>query len=304
MWLGDFLVHPDDPGTILIGVDGGGGCGEGLYRTTDNGESWDREYTTGVWALAMDPVDHDILYLGTSGYGYVSRSEDGGDSWTMISPGGDDAFVSVVRDLEVDHLQRVFAATSSGMYRWEGEENWVQLEGFPEDNTPALVIDRLSAGQDLYAGTQHQGIWVSHDGGSSWESFNEGLGKLYITRLTISEGDPRYLYAGTDNGALWRTELPEGTNVRVPVRNRPLSLSVWPNPGNGTFQVSLGDETSGIGTLKLLDLSGKMVYQEKIQDQDPGKTHTLRLENLPPGCYLLLYSQDGQTTAGKIIIHP
>jgi len=304
MWLGDFLVHPDNPETILIGIDGGPGCGEGLYCTTDNGASWDDPYSTGVSALAMDPVNHDIVYLGTTGSGYVGRSENRGDSWTRISPGGGDAFVNSVRDLEVDHLQRVFAATSSGMYRWDGDENWTQLEGFPEDNTPALFIDRWSAGREMYAGTEHHGVMVSSDGGSTWESFNHMLGSLSITRLTISEGDPRYLYAGTEDGALWRTELPQDSGVRVPAEHTSLSLSVWPNPGQGTFFVSLGDGAAENGTLRVISLTGEVLCTQETRGPETGSTITLHLENLSPGCYLLQYGQGGQTTTRKILIHP
>ena len=62
--------------------------------------------------------------------GYVSRSEDGGDNWIRIGPGGEDPFIKKVLDIAVDNHQQVFAATTSGLFKWEGNEiaDWKKLE--------------------------------------------------------------------------------------------------------------------------------------------------------------------------------
>jgi photosystem II stability/assembly factor-like uncharacterized protein len=213
MWVGDILIFPDNPDKILIGVDGGGASGEGLYRSTDGGNWWDNEYSTGVSTIAMDPTNNNIVYLGTTGLGYVSRSEDGGNSWTRISPGGTDAFVYNVRDLDVDKNNQVFAATSSGLFKWEGNEDWSLVQGFLSTNTTAIVIDNQSALPVYYVGTYGEGVFSSNDGGLTWESYNNGLEKLSITKLAISETNANRLFAGTMSGGVWSTELVVGIDT-------------------------------------------------------------------------------------------
>jgi hypothetical protein len=77
----------------------------GLYRTRDGGQSWERilfvDQNTGAVDVAMDPLDHDVLYAATyqrrrrpwgfHGGGPGSalwKSTDGGDSWKRLTSKG------------------------------------------------------------------------------------------------------------------------------------------------------------------------------------------------------------------------
>lgn len=97
-------VHPHDPDTCwVVPVDGksGGrrlplGGRPALHRTTDAGETWQRQGAglaeEGAWwtvkrqALAVDGYDPLGLYLGTSS-GEVWASRDEGESWARIASG-------------------------------------------------------------------------------------------------------------------------------------------------------------------------------------------------------------------------
>jgi hypothetical protein len=208
MMIGDILIFPDNPQNILIGVDGSGFAGAGLYKSTDGGGWWDQEFSIGVSTIAMDPTNNNIVYLGTTNLGYVSRSDNGGNTWTRISPEGDNAFATNVWDLEVDKNGQVLAATSSGLFKWEGNEDWTLIQEFPTINTSTIVIDNFSANLVYYVGTSDEGVFASYDNGATWESFNGELGNLNITRLRINDSYPKYLYAGTEAG-VWRTLLKE-----------------------------------------------------------------------------------------------
>ncbi|SMD34828.1 Por secretion system C-terminal sorting domain-containing protein [Reichenbachiella faecimaris] len=72
--------------------------GDGIFKSTDNGESWDILPSTSsnnpasfdspfnyVWTLAINPTDEfsdDIVYAAV--YGNIVRSNDGGDSWEWV----------------------------------------------------------------------------------------------------------------------------------------------------------------------------------------------------------------------------
>ena len=199
---GDILIFPSDPDKFIFGIDGGGGAGVGIYITEYRGSSWLVNFGTGVSTLAQDPNDENIVYLGTTALGYVRRSTEGGKNWESISPGGQDAFVYSVWDLGVDKNSQVFAATSAGLFKWEGETNWALIPGLPEINTTAIAIDNHPDLPVYYVGTEEQGVFISEDGGLTWESFNEELGTLNITRLKINDSYPRNLYAGAKDGGV------------------------------------------------------------------------------------------------------
>ena len=57
-------------------------------RSKDTGQSWDRlplpvEPNTAMWVVNSQPGDPQTVFAG-SRYGYLYRSDDGGDSWAKL----------------------------------------------------------------------------------------------------------------------------------------------------------------------------------------------------------------------------
>ncbi|MGQ0648667.1 MAG: WD40/YVTN/BNR-like repeat-containing protein [Gemmatimonadaceae bacterium] len=85
-------INPRDPRNIIAGSGSAG-----VWRTVNGGASWqaltDNECSTSIGAVAMDPVDPRIVYVGTGeifdptgrtdGCG-ILRSTNGGDTWTRV----------------------------------------------------------------------------------------------------------------------------------------------------------------------------------------------------------------------------
>ena len=89
-------------GHVFVGTQGGG-----VFRSTDNGESWagvnNGLTATNVRALASSPVDH--IFAGT--FGGVFRSTDNGDHWVAINNGLEFPFViSSGHQLQWRHFRR------------------------------------------------------------------------------------------------------------------------------------------------------------------------------------------------------
>lgn len=302
LWVGDILVNPDHPEKILIGVDGGGACGEGLYRTEDGGDTWNKEFSTGVSTLAMDPLDHDVVYLGTTALGYVFRSEDGGDSWTRISPGGDDSFVDYVRDLGVDNNHQVFAVTSAGLFRWDKGESWSLIAGLPAESTQTIIIDNQPSSSVAYVGTKTQGVFFSDDGGSSWKGINDGLKASNITLLRINEGYPRNLYAGTKDGGVWITELTADATFVSTSQGYEDTFKIFPNPNSGVFNIHSHGNSDLKGCLQIINLLGEVVYADDHFRVPSNSSHEITVDQISSGCYILIFKNNHQTITSKIMV--
>jgi photosystem II stability/assembly factor-like uncharacterized protein len=278
---GDIVVFPEDPDVILFAVDGP--YGAGLFKSIDGGNFWLRKFGTGVDPIAMDPSNNDIVYLGTTKPGSVYKSENRGEGWTSM---GDVA--TTISDLEVDKKGQITAATSEGFYKWDGGTTWSLVPGLPEINTTAIAINNRPTLPVYYVGTEGQGVFVSEDGGSTWDSFNEGLKKLNITKLKLTDSNPRILYAGTEDGGVWVTLLTESENIKT--QNIALAagwniMSLNINPLNVNMMNILQAPIDEGNLIKVMDESGNSIedwgifggWTNNIGDFIPSKGYKIKV---------------------------
>ena len=69
------VVDRRPPGIIYAGGQ------RGLFATANQGRTWKRVLSRGVWAIALDPSRANVLYVGTGAHG-VFKSDDGGRTWS------------------------------------------------------------------------------------------------------------------------------------------------------------------------------------------------------------------------------
>ncbi len=90
-------------GYVFVGTQGGG-----VFRSTDNAETWTAVNNgltaTNVRALAINSADH--IFAGT--FGGVFRSTDNGDSWTPVNNGLE---FPLVISLAINSTGDIFAGT-------------------------------------------------------------------------------------------------------------------------------------------------------------------------------------------------
>lgn len=212
--------HPTRLGTVLVGAAGGG-----VWRTIDDGASWqpltDELPDLAVGALVIAPSEPDVVYLGTGEGGLafdfipgigLLRSDDGGSSWLLPDSVVADQFFSLSVDPRA--AARLLAGTERGVLTSDdGGYSWqVTLAD------PALVgvteLVRSSSRPDLVwasvwcFGSCPDGIdrvMRSTDNGVSWlpaavglpaASFNDPA--LNRTGLAIAPSDDSVLYAGVE----------------------------------------------------------------------------------------------------------
>jgi len=237
---------------------------DGVYRSTDNGQSWTpvnnglSDDGLDVRALMSSGSD---LYAGTFDGG-LYRSTDNGQSWTPVK---------TVLSSQVFALLSsgggLFAGTlGGGIYRsTDGGQSWTPVNNGLSGNA-LYVIALLSSESSLYAGTSFGGVYRSTDNGGSWVPVNRGFppSGLNVYAL-LSSGSSLYagtnsgVYRSTDNGQSW-------TPVNSGLSGRGLEVDALLSSGSsllaGTFGGGIYRSTDGGLSWKPVNngLSGRRLF--------------------------------------------
>jgi len=188
-------VNPNNPNIVYIGTAWGG-----IWLTHDGGKTWkpifDRAPALGIGepaGLAIDPVDTNILYAGTSNRdgsqfsgeatqppAGLFKSTDGGSSWIRLGTGYPSNaptnagifFSQVINIVIVDpaNHQTVYLASNSGLFAsHDGGFNWTKGVA-PAGDVRSLQLDVTSpsGARILYSGINGSGVFRSTDGGLHW----------------------------------------------------------------------------------------------------------------------------------------
>lgn len=225
----DLTMDPKTPTTLYAATE------SGMYKSTDNGDSWVKTSLpdVNVYALAVDPNDSSHIYAGTRGEGFFVSS-DGGGTWNeMADPVIGD---KIIYTLAVDPTQpntiyaggREANVDGTNTNNWgggafkstDGGQTWMAInQGLPEGWLYALAIDPSQPGV-LYAGTHSMGVYKSTDGGATWSARNQGFlttftanpDNLKIRSLAINPQNPSSLVAGVWGGGSVYTTNDGGEN--------------------------------------------------------------------------------------------
>ncbi len=189
-----------------------------LWRSADDGVRWSElgEPSAGdTVALAFDPVDSNLLYVGS--IGRIHRSTDGGASWSTGSGinGG-----AVVWDLEVDPKtpQTVYAAgfvlnAQFNLQPWavrsdDSGATWQLVNGAGQGNGNNLVRIAPSDSSILFVGGD--GLERSSDGGVTWDPvliWSSQQKTPHVSDIAFHPTDTNRVYvASTDLGVLKSTD--------------------------------------------------------------------------------------------------
>jgi photosystem II stability/assembly factor-like uncharacterized protein len=162
---------PGDPATFYFGAVGGG-----VWKSRDAGNTWkpifDGQPVASIGAMAVAPSDPNVIYVGTgesdwrsdlsAGAG-VYKSIDAGKSWKLIGLE------------ETRHIGRIVV--------------------HPKD--PNIVY--VAAMGHAYGPNEQRGVFVSRDGGTTWNRTLYKGPDLCAIDLAMPASDPNTIYA-----TLWR----------------------------------------------------------------------------------------------------
>ncbi len=178
--------------------------GKNWYNCTNNNGGWDNV------GIICDAFDEATVYIHMRGTG-VQRSRDYGRTWELIIDDNETSVTKGHRDnnLAIDGKGNLYMALSHGIYSLDRETEeltklWPQGETALEAVPKWFDIEVSPDGQDIYA-TQTaanlaRGLWVSHDGGKTWEQkLAETEEKVHIIRsIALHPENPKEIYITCD----------------------------------------------------------------------------------------------------------
>jgi photosystem II stability/assembly factor-like uncharacterized protein len=173
-------------------------------RTSNAGKSF--QCLTGLSpldALAFDPVQPSHVYAAS--FGDVFSSSDSGQTFSRISQ----LELLGVRSLLVDlgSSRKLYAGTVlGGVYR-SGDRgvHWSPGGPLPAGEVPVLVAEPGT--RRLFAGVRGREVYVSADGGSTWQLLGEGLPPGTFGDSLVLDAQHHILYAGTSGSGVYKLEL-------------------------------------------------------------------------------------------------
>lgn len=241
------------------------------------------EVTGRVRALAVDPRDSNVVYLGAA-QGGVWKTTNGGASWTPLTD--DQASLSIAA-LAIDptNPEIVYAGTGEptpGMDQYygagilkttDGGATWTRLgaEVFGGVAVAKLVIDPRNSSV-IYAASSIAGvpgatrpplgIFKSNDGGQSWEALLSCPGCPGASDLVQDPQTPDTLYAAfweyglfksVNGGQSWSQPMPFNPQQN-PIRRVLLTISpAQPQTLYASFHVNIPGQFDGAAVFKTVD---------------------------------------------------
>jgi|CXWL01.1.fsa_nt_gi photosystem II stability/assembly factor-like uncharacterized protein len=275
--VGDLKVDPKNPKTIWVGtgetwVRNSVSVGDGIYRSTDGGDNWQKlglEKTERIARVAIDPADSTRVFACALGPLFndsddrgVYVTKDAGKTWEKTLQGAPDTGCA---DLSIDPKDGkvVFAAMwqhrrspdffnsggpKSGLFKsTDGGLTWRKLtNGLPAGDLGRIAVEVSPAKSSVvYASVEakQSGLYRSEDAGETWTLMSNAsvvAGRpFYYSRLVGDPKNPSRIYkmstvaATSDDGG--RTWSSLSGNFHVDVH------ALWINPKN-TDELFMGSD--------------------------------------------------------------
>ncbi len=195
-----------------------------IYKSSDAGVTWSVIRTARPTDLIIDPTNSNILFVGDVNSRSISKSTDGGISWTTAYY-GDFGFRASELAYDPSNSTIIYAATNStGVYRSiDSGATWSPW------NSGLLAVANYSLGQGsvapqtLFASSGSTGVFQTSDGGANWSEFGSynttySSNSAYISSSSDISVDPNNqnnifisnwqsgVHHTIDGGTTWTTE--------------------------------------------------------------------------------------------------
>ncbi|MCK4652993.1 MAG: T9SS type A sorting domain-containing protein [Candidatus Cloacimonetes bacterium] len=270
-WSSPLAMHPSQSNILYFGT-------YRIWKTTDYGEDWtavSSDLTDGdsestyhtITTIAVSPLDPEIVIAGTDD-GNVHISQNGGNSWSDITDGLPDRWITRVAADPFDTF--TIYATVSG-FRWDEPAphvfksddlglTWIDISSnLPEIPMNSIILDpsihnRIFVGSDA-------GIFYSGNGGDIWVSISEGIPNVPITDMKI-HNETRTLVIGTYGCSAYKINLDTGfTGIENDEIQQAIAVlhQNHPNPFNPDTKISYSLYEQGKVELSIYNIKGQIV---------------------------------------------
>lgn len=211
-WISPLILSPHHPDIVYVGFNR-------LFRSFDRGVSYKpispdltRERPNGdvphstLKDISESPLKFGLIYCGADD-GRMTMTADGGSTWTDIPTPSPEKWISRVVASKYDEAtvyvaQNGYRDDDFNAYLWKSTDygkTWKSIVGnLPAESINVVREDHKNR-DTLYVGTD-MGVFVTFDGGATWESLHGGLGHQPIHDLVIQEREDDLVIASHSRG--------------------------------------------------------------------------------------------------------
>ncbi len=229
------VMNPKDPSILLVSTN------NGLYKTLNGGKDWYKVANGRYGDIAYKPGDTSVVYSARSGSSAFMRSNDGGESFSVVSigtPASSDIGRLEIAVSQADPSRVYFVAGDAssqgfyGLYRSDDAGQSFTLTtdtpnvlGYSPDGSGSggqawydLAITAHPQNADhLYVGGIN--IWRSTDGGQNFDIRThwwgaQNIADVHADQHHLSVDRNGRLWAGNDGGVFMSPDLGDSWNDR------------------------------------------------------------------------------------------
>ncbi|MCU0347619.1 MAG: T9SS type A sorting domain-containing protein [Saprospiraceae bacterium] len=188
-----------------------------LHVSSDRGHTWQPlAVPSELFVNLQDFIARNGILLGVDDSGQVHRSQDGGNTWSIVLTGVQYYILNPYTKFDFFHFinDKFYLIGKNGTWvSTDGGLAWspVPTTGLPlaANGNVMRILSITGEGSKLYGAVWGHGIFVSHDEGQTWEPFSEGLMNLNVTYCQKA-GD--MLFVSTTNGGFWQRNIAAETS--------------------------------------------------------------------------------------------
>jgi len=210
--IGSVAVDQQDTSVVWVGTGEANNSrssywGNGIYKSTDGGQSWTNmglPESGHIGRIRIDPSNSDIVYVAALGHLYSDNEErglykttNGGQTWEKV--------------LEVKKGKKFIGVVDVSMS--------------PDDSNTliAAAYDKIRTPWTFNEGGEGSAIYKSTDAGKSWKKLGGGLPDGFLGRIGVAHapGNSNVLYANIENvnvEGVSKKERREQLEVGIPLK--------------------------------------------------------------------------------------
>jgi photosystem II stability/assembly factor-like uncharacterized protein len=239
--IGALALAPSNPNIVYVGtgvnsVHADISYGNGVYKSTDAGETWQLlglVETRHIGRILVDPHNPDLVLVAALGHSFgahedrgVYRSTDGGRSWKKVlykdnvtgavdlcfEPGNPRVvYATLWHGIRKPGQRGTSYGPGSGLYKSTDEGiTWTQItgNGLPSGDwgRSGVAVAPNTKGQRVYfileAKEKNGGLFRSDDGGATWKKATEDrriTGYWYMSEVFVDPKNPDAVYVPSQN---------------------------------------------------------------------------------------------------------
>lgn len=194
-----FCIDVDKYGSVYLGTM------NGVFRSDDRGNSWKRLINgmgiNDIRSVLASSSDR-IFAEANSNINGIYLSTDKGENWQDVNMSSMDGEIFFA--LAEDSLGNLYAGRINKLLCSNDNGNTWQIISYVNSHFTDILIDKNN---NIYTSFADGGMFLSKDGGSTWEEKSKGLEELVGIRSLLFDKNG-YLFAGTDGIGIYKSKKP------------------------------------------------------------------------------------------------